>query len=125
LGGISVLISEQSHQTASTKRKSPMEYKPGTRWKSAVSDTEVVIVSGPKTAVSLQCGGHDVVPLGDETPSGLTMDPSLAEGSLIGKRYVHEPSGLEILCTKGGEGTLAVDGAPLALKGAKPLPSSD
>ena len=102
-----------------------MEYKPGTRWKSAVSDTEVVIVSGPNTAISLQCGGHDVVPLGDEAPSGLTMDPAFAEASLIGKRYVHEPSDLEVLCTKGGAGTLAVDGEPLALKGAKPLPSSD
>jgi hypothetical protein len=102
-----------------------MEYKPGTRWKSAVSDTEVVVVSGPNAAVSLQCGGHDLVPLADEAPPGLTLDPSLAEASLIGKRYVHEPSGLEVLCTKAGAGTLTADGEPLALKGAKPLPSSD
>jgi hypothetical protein len=102
-----------------------MEYKPGTRWKSAVSDIEVVIVTSPNVAVSLLCGGHDVVPLADEAPAGLTMDPSLAEASLIGKRYVHEPSGFEILCTKGGQGTLAVGGEPLTVKGPKPIPSSD
>jgi hypothetical protein len=55
----------------------------------------------------------------------LTIDPSLAEASLIGKRYVHEPSGLEILCTKGGQGTLAAGDEPLTVKAAKPLPSSD
>jgi hypothetical protein len=102
-----------------------MEYKPGTRWKSAVSDTEVVIVSGPSTDITLQCGGHEMVALADETPSGLTMDPASAEPTLIGKRYVHESSGLEVLCTKGGAGTLSVNAEPLAIKGAKPLPSSD
>jgi len=42
-----------------------------------------------------------------------------------GKRYVNETLGLELLCTKGGEGVLAVDGAPLAIKTSKPLPASD
>ena len=32
---------------------------------------------------------------------------------------------LELLCTKPGEGSLAAGGAPLTLKEAKPLPSSD
>ena len=34
-------------------------------------------------------------------------------------------SGIELLCTKAGEGSLSLDGAPLPLKEAKPLPSSD
>ena len=54
-----------------------------------------------------------------------TVDGGHAEGTLLGKRYVHEASGLELLCTKPGEGSLAVDGAALPLKEAKPLPSSD
>ena len=33
--------------------------------------------------------------------------------------------GLEVLCTKGGDGALSVGDAPLLVKGAKPLPSSD
>ena len=32
---------------------------------------------------------------------------------------------LELLCTKPGEGSLGAAGAPLAIKEAKPLPSSD
>jgi hypothetical protein len=44
---------------------------------------------------------------------------------VLGKRYVDESDTLELLCTKPGEGELAVDGLPLRLKSAKPLPSSD
>ncbi|MET0954063.1 MAG: hypothetical protein ABWX57_12285 [Aeromicrobium sp.] len=47
------------------------------------------------------------------------------QGSLLGKRYVDPDSGLELLCTKAGEGTLRVDGAALGVKQAKNLPSSD
>jgi hypothetical protein len=43
----------------------------------------------------------------------------------MGKRYTNEAGDIEILCTKPGEGGLAVDGTPLEVKGAKPLPSSD
>jgi hypothetical protein len=46
-------------------------------------------------------------------------------GSLLGKRYSDDELGLELLCTKGGEGTLAVNGTPLPLRDAKPLPASD
>ena len=53
------------------------------------------------------------------------MDPAFAEGSLIGKRFADPDSGLELLVTKAGEGSLAVDGAAIPLKEAKPLPSSD
>ena len=34
-------------------------------------------------------------------------------------------AGIEVLATKGGAGSLSLDGQPLALKDAKPLPSSD
>lgn len=32
---------------------------------------------------------------------------------------------MEVLCTKPGQGTLALNGVPLPLKAAKPLPASD
>jgi hypothetical protein len=44
---------------------------------------------------------------------------------LLGKRYVHEAAGLEVLCTKAGDGSLTVAGELLPQKDAKPLPSSD
>ena len=102
-----------------------MEYKTGSRWKSVVSDTQVVIVRSPNMPVSLGCGGSPMVGLDDEPPEGSALDPSLAEGTLIGKRYVDEETGIEVLCTQGGEGTLTVDDRVLQLQGAKPLPSSD
>jgi hypothetical protein len=46
-------------------------------------------------------------------------------GSVLGKRYVSVDGAFEVLCVKQGEGTLAFDGMPLALKEPKPLPSSD
>jgi hypothetical protein len=46
-------------------------------------------------------------------------------GTLLGKRYVDEPTGLEVLCTKPGAGGLAVDGRELTIKAPKALPASD
>ncbi len=55
----------------------------------------------------------------------LELDPSFASGSLIGKRFADPDSGLELLVTKAGAGTLTLDGVAIPLKEAKPLPSSD
>ncbi len=44
---------------------------------------------------------------------------------MLGKRYVDAAGTLEVLCSKPGPGGLASGGEPLALKTAKPLPSSD
>lgn len=102
-----------------------MELKPGSRWKSAVCSAEVVVVRPPKAAVELTCGGVPMVPQGADSallspPSGVPMG-----GVVIGKRYTDATSGLELLCVKGGDGGLAIDGRPVELKEAKRLPSSD
>jgi hypothetical protein len=52
-------------------------------------------------------------------------DPSLMGGTQIGKRYVDEADTIQVLCTKAGDGTLALDGKPLVIQAAKPLPASD
>ncbi len=96
----------------------------GSRWKSAVSETEVVVVRQVDGDHRLACGGPDMGPLGTQA-TGSTVDPSLAGPTLLGKRYEDEASGLELLCTKRGEGALTFDGAVLTVKGAKPLPASD
>ncbi len=105
--------------------KEKMDLKPGTRWASQVCDTEVIVVRAPTQGVTLECGGHPVVPVGTDAASDLTLDPSFAEGSPIGKRYADADSGIELLVTKAGTGTLALDGVAIPLKEAKPLPSSD
>jgi hypothetical protein len=100
------------------------ELKPGSRWVSGVCDTEVIVVKAGAEGLVLECGGHPMLPGGSDKPAGATMDPALSGGTPVGKRFEHE-SGLEVLCTKGGAGTLGVNGTPLPLKESKPLPSSD
>jgi hypothetical protein len=102
-----------------------MDIKPGSRWKSAVCDAQMVVVRPPSQPGTLQCGGTAVLGLSDAaTPTG-AIDPDHAGGVLIGKRYVDEVSGIEVLGAKAGKGSLAYDGRPLSLKDAKPLPASD
>jgi hypothetical protein len=102
-----------------------MDLKPGSRWASQVCDTEVVVVRTSNEPVELECGGHPMTPIGSDRASGLTLDPAFGGGSQIGKRFADPDSGLELLVTKAGEGTLAVDGISIPLKEAKPLPASD
>lgn len=101
-----------------------MDLTVGSRWRSAVDDTEVVVVKPPTSAVDLECGGQPMVPAGTPSP-GLPAADDLRDGTQLGKRYVDDDAGIEVLCTKAGEGSLAVSGRPLVLKEAKPLPSSD
>ena len=98
--------------------------KAGTRLKSAVCNSEVMIVAAPKDDVDLTCGGAPMVEMTADKPGGSIAEDA-AEGTQIGKRYVNESGDLEVLCTKPGEGSLVVGGAALTIKGAKPLPSSD
>jgi hypothetical protein len=81
-----------------------MELKPGTKLSSAVCETQVIVVRAPSSEVELGCGG-----------AALTDDGQPGSGDL----------GLELLCTRGGAGTLTCNGVALAIKGAKPLPASD
>lgn len=102
-----------------------MELRPGTRLKSPVSTTEVVVVKAPSSAVDLRCGGQPMVSLADAVVTSGHPDPGYASGTLIGKRYADPDSGLELLCIKPGKGSLSLGDAPLLVKAAKPLPSSD
>lgn len=102
-----------------------MNLKPGSRFCSAVCDVEVIVISAPKTEISLECGGYSMVPVGQERPAGLTPAADHSAGCLVGKRYFHEESGLQLLCSKAGAGSLSVNGEPIGVKEAKKLPSSD
>ena len=102
-----------------------MDLKPGSRWKSAVCDAEFVVVRPPKSPVTLECGGHPVIPHADARPGDLVLSDAHAGGSLAGKRYTDADTGLEALCSKAGQGSLSVDGRAIAAAEAKKLPSSD
>lgn len=95
--------------------------KPGSKLKSAVCDTEVMVIKGAEGAV--ECGG---APMVDDAPADKgEVNPDFAEGTLMGKRYVNEAGTVELLCVKAGKGSLSLDGVALTTKDAKPLPSSD
>ena len=102
-----------------------VELKPGARFRSAADETEVVVIKAPPGGIDLRCGGHPVLPIGDEPPADLAAAPGFDGGSLIGKRYVDATDALELLCSKGGSGSLSIGDELLELKDAKPLPSSD
>ncbi len=99
--------------------------KTGTRLKSSVCNTQVMIVAAPDADVALTCGGHPMIDAAAAPPAGLSVSPEASKGTTLGKRYVNAEGTLELLCIKPGEGSLAVAGAALVLKEAKPLPSSD
>ena len=102
-----------------------MDLKPGSRWKSAVDDVEVVVVRPPKTEATLECGGYQMIPHAEAKPEGKEIAADFAEGSQAGKRYADEETGMEVLCTKAGKGTLTIGGRPIGAKEAKKLPASD
>jgi hypothetical protein len=95
-----------------------MDLKPGSRWKSALSSTEVVVVRPPKSAVVLECAGAPVLAATADRPPAPAAAPA-GEGSLLGKRYTDEETGLEVLCSKGGAGDLSASGRPLTIKDPK------
>jgi hypothetical protein len=102
-----------------------MELKPGLRLASTVCGTEVIVVKAPAASVDLRCGGEAMVAKADAgEPSG-TVDAAHGDGTLIGKRYASNDLGLEVLCTKAGDGSLSIGDQRLLVKEAKPLPSSD
>jgi len=100
-------------------------FKAGTRLRSAVCNSELMLILAPAHDVALTCGGAPVIELAESPAADASIDSEHQQGTLMGKRYTNEAGDLEILCTKPGEGGLAVDGTALVVKGAKPLPSSD
>ena len=101
------------------------QLKPGVRIRSAVCDTEVMVIGAPAGEPEVTCGGVPMIAIDAEPPAGVAIDPDAAEGTQLGKRYTNEAGDLEFLCTKPGKGSLGCDGTPLTIKGAKPLPASD
>ena len=98
-----------------------VQTKPGLKLRGTACSTEVVVVRPAADPVELTCCGAPLT-TEESTIAPGAPDPN---GVLLGKRYADEQTGLELLCTKPGPGELSIDGRPLLLKGAKPLPSSD
>ena len=103
-----------------------MKLKPGTRLRSQVDSTEVIVVKSPADDLGLDCGGQPMVDVAAAREPALPATGDPAEGTKLGKRYtLSGVAALELLVTKPGKYGLSVDGTPLVLKEAKPLPASD
>lgn len=92
---------------------------------SAVDATTVVVVRWPDAELDLTCGGVAMLEAKDPAAGSGSPAPDQSAGSQLGKRYVDAAGAVELLCTKAGTGTLAVNGEPLTIKSAQPLPASD
>ncbi len=102
-----------------------MRFATGARFRSAVDDTQVVVIRASAALIKVTCGGHPLVPIEDEPQPGLTILPGHDGGTVLGKRYADTDSGLELLCTKAGPSALFLENHPLPIKAAKSLPASD
>lgn len=98
--------------------------KLGSKHKSAVCDTQIMVIRTVPDSLDLRCGGAPMTDAG-AAPDGTALDPAFADGTLIGKRYIDEADRIELLCTKGGQGTLSLGADRLLVKQPKALPSSD
>ena len=99
--------------------------KLGSKLKSAVCDTQVMIIRTVPEPLDLCCGGVPMIEANMATTDGARLDPTFADGSLIGKRYIDAQDRVELLCTKGGAGSLSLAAERLQVKQPKALPSSD
>lgn len=97
--------------------------KAGTRLRSVVSATEVMVTMGGEGV--LTCGGEPMVPAASGDPVPEPSASPVDGETLLGKRYRVADGTFQVLCVRQGPGVLALDGAPLDLIRPKLLPASD
>jgi hypothetical protein len=103
-----------------------VKLKPGTRLRSQVDGTEVIVVRSPADDLGVACGGQPMIDVAAAPEPGLAAAEEPVAGTQLGKRYtIAGDAAIELLVTKPGKYGLSIDGTPLALKEAKPLPASD
>jgi hypothetical protein len=101
-----------------------VKFRAGQQLVSAVDSTAVIVIKAPAAECTVTCGGVAMATAGGPVTHA-EPDPALMAGTQIGKRYVDDADTIQLLCTKAGPGTLALNGGPLQIQAAKPLPASD
>jgi hypothetical protein len=102
-----------------------MDMKPGLRLTSTVCRTEVIVVKAPPMPVDLRCGGQGMVAKRHRRYASGPVDIMHSDGTEVGQRYADEEVGLEVLCTKAGDGSLSLGDRRLPSKDSTPIPTSD
>jgi len=76
----------------------------------------------PAVELEISCGG---APMQVGDPAELGEMSGENSGTMVGKRYTDAEETMEFLCTRGGDGSIAIEGYVIDIKAAKKLPSSD
>lgn len=97
-------------------------YKPGTKLSSTVCKTQIMALRLPAVELEISCGG---APMQVGDPAELGEMSGENTGTMVGKRYTDAEETMEFLCTRGGDGSIAIEGYVIDVKAAKKLPSSD
>ena len=103
----------------------PVKVKPGVRLRSAVCETQIVVIRAKDSEVDLRCGGRPMLPLDAALTGPAAPEPGYDTPTLLGKRYGDGAESIEVLCTSGGTSALSLGEELLAVKGPRPLPASD
>jgi hypothetical protein len=103
-----------------------MQLRVGMRLSSTQDSTRIIILKASQSEAELTCGGRPMSEeIGAANDNSNHSSAANENASELGKRYVHERTGIEVLVTQGGPGILAVGNHPMTVKAPKKLPSSD
>ena len=82
--------------------------KPGTRLRSAVDDTELIVVKGSDdNDIELRCGGHPVIEHGGGRADGLEPGRGPPQRDAVGKRYTDAEATMSC-CARRAERSLSI-----------------
>jgi hypothetical protein len=98
--------------------------KLGAKYRSIACDTQIMVIRTVPEPLDVRCGGAPMAGPNGEVPA-LAIAEGFVECTLIGKRYIDAADRIELLCIKGGKGSLSLGSGPLQVKLPKALPSSD
>ena len=99
--------------------------KAGEQLRSQVCTTTVVVVRASAAEVVVECGGLPMLSAAEPNPKSRPLLSVNGTGTLLGKRYADDEAGIELLCVKGGDGSLSLAGSTLSVRQARSLPASD
>lgn len=88
--------------------------------------SEVMEFENLDPGTRIQLGDAEFIVIRAASGQRLDLEAGTVEGAtLLGKRYVSEALGLELLCVRPGAGPILCNGDELGYAVSKPLPSSD
>ena len=102
-----------------------MKLKPGTRLRSQVDTTEIIVVRSGDGEPLIACGGHPMIDVQATPDAGIAPADEPGEGTRLGKRYTAAEKPASSCSLPSRELVPDRGRRPGRVKEAKPLPASD